>query len=90
MRESYVLYQSPLCGFCARVERFLQLRGIEVPMRNTITQPDARRELIEGGGRATVPCLRIEREDGSVRWLYESIDIIDYLNHAFTQSAPLR
>jgi glutathione S-transferase len=37
-----------------------------------------RRELVEGGGRATVPCLRIER-DGEVHWLYESRDIIDYL-----------
>jgi hypothetical protein len=25
-----------------------------------------------------VPCLRIER-DGKVRWLYESLDIIEYL-----------
>jgi glutaredoxin len=82
MRESYILYQSPFCGFCARVERFLQSRGIEVPTKNTITQPGARRELMEGGGRATVPCLRIEREDGTVRWMYESRDIMDYLAKA--------
>jgi len=36
---------------------------------------------LEGGGRPTVPCLRILKEDG-VFWLYESEDIIEYLkNH---------
>ncbi len=52
--------------------------GLEIPLRNTMTDPAARTELMTGGGRATVPCLRIER-DGVVNWLYESIVIIRYL-----------
>ena len=44
-------------------------------------------ELVEGGGRQTVPCLRIEAEDG-VRWMYESLDIMRYLDaqHAGAQT----
>ena len=76
--ESYVLYQYASCPFCARVRRFLDQRGIEVPSRDTLRDPSALRELMLGGGRATVPCLRIE-SGGEVRWLYESADIIDHL-----------
>jgi glutathione S-transferase len=38
-----------------------------------------RQELLEQGGKVKVPCLRIE-QDGQVKWLYESNDIIAYLN----------
>jgi len=34
--------------------------------------------LQEQGGRVTVPCLRIDNGD-NIEWLYESSDIIDYL-----------
>jgi glutathione S-transferase len=30
-----------------------------------------------------VPCLRIEKPDNSVQWLYESSAIIAYLKHQF-------
>ena len=33
-----------------------------------------------GGGSTTVPCLRIRR-DGQEEWMYESLDIIDYLRN---------
>ncbi len=78
MAERHVLYQYPSCPFCHRVRRFVQEQGIDLEMRDTLTDPEARRELVAGGGRGMVPCLRIER-DGEVRWLYESLDIIDYL-----------
>ncbi|MEZ5549421.1 MAG: glutathione S-transferase N-terminal domain-containing protein [Pseudomonadales bacterium] len=81
--ETYQLYQFDSCPFCFRVRQFLQesgfeAAGIEVTLRDTVRDPEARRELLEGGGMGMVPCLRIERE-GVVRWLYESMDIIDYL-----------
>lgn len=81
--ETYQLYQYDSCPFCFRVRRFLQEAGFEaagipVPLRDTLRDPQARQELLEGGGMGMVPCLRIERE-GVVSWLYESMDIIDYL-----------
>jgi glutathione S-transferase len=81
MSEHYTLYQYDSCPFCYRVRRFLAEANIEVPLRDTLRDPQARRELVEGGGRSMVPCLRIER-DGEVSWLYESLDIIDYLRRA--------
>jgi glutathione S-transferase len=85
MPESHVLYVSATCPFCHRVRRFLDEAGIRLEMRDTLFDEEARRELIQGGGRATVPCLRIER-DGEVTWLYESLDIIDYLRRQFVAS----
>ncbi len=51
-------------------------------MRNTVMDVSAYRELVTGGGRATVPCLRIEREEGQVEWMYESIDIMQFIDEA--------
>jgi len=77
------LYYHPLCPYCVRV--LMGLRGLDVALRlhNVLTDPDRRRELIAGGGRATVPCLRIETEATAVRWMYESGDIVEYLQRRF-------
>ena len=56
------------------------LKGIKMPLRNIQTNRTFRDELIEGGGKAQVPCLRIENDQQEVRWMYESDDIIRYLN----------
>ncbi|AGM40302.1 Glutaredoxin [Spiribacter salinus M19-40] len=73
------LYEHELCGFCQMVRRSTQDLGVEVESRNILREPGRREELIEGGGKGMVPCLRIEYPDGRVEWLYESSDIIDYL-----------
>ena len=79
MSESYQLYKYDTCPFCQRVMRFLQqYPQLEVTLRDIYTEPGTMRELVEGGGRTTVPCLRIERENG-VEWMYESLDIMAYL-----------
>lgn len=79
MSESYVLYHDASCPFCARVDRFLAQFDIEIERRDTLRDRQARAELVAGGGRSTVPCLQIRSEAG-VRWLYESLDIMQYLH----------
>ena len=78
MSETYQLFHSETCGFCHRVRRYLDRVGWQLPLRDTLRDPAARAELIQGGGKSQVPCLRIQRGD-EVVWLYESLDIIDYL-----------
>ena len=77
MTESYQLFQYDSCPFCYRVSQYLAGAGLDIPLRDILRDPSARNELMAGGGRTTVPCLRIER-GGEVEWLYESRDIIDY------------
>ena len=39
-------------------------------------------ELLKEGGKREVPCLRIE-ENGRVQWMYDSKNIIAYLQNSF-------
>lgn len=48
-------------------------------MKNILSNVEFKTELISGGGKKQVPCLRIETENNEARWLYESADIIRYL-----------
>jgi len=75
------LYQFKACPFCVKTRR--AMRRLNLP----ITTVDAKQapfqdELLSGGGSPKVPCLRIE-EAGQVRWMYESNDIISYLEQRF-------
>jgi glutathione S-transferase len=80
--ESYQLFKYDSCPFCYRVRKYLESNGIAVPVRDIHTEPGAVEELVAGGGRSTVPCLRIER-DGEVEWLYESLDIMIYFRDRY-------
>lgn len=73
-QHELVLYQYDMCPFCHMVRSFLDANGLEIPIKDTLMDPDARRELIELGGKGQVPALSI---DGQI--LYESNDIIDWL-----------
>ncbi|PWG64037.1 glutaredoxin family protein [Spiribacter halobius] len=80
--QQLTLYYRPTCPFCIKV--FIALRRLDVPVqrRNIGADDAARRELVAEGGRQMVPCLRIE-EGEQPRWLYESDDIIAYLESRF-------
>ena len=81
--ESYQLFKTDTCGFCARVQQFMALRSINIELRDIMNDELARQELLQGGGKAVVPCLRIKNGD-SVDWLYESMGIIRYLDERFS------
>jgi glutaredoxin len=72
------LYQYEACPFCVKVRRFLKVHSLEIPLRDAKSQP-FRDELLAGGGKLQVPCLRIEKDGQPARWLYESGDIITHL-----------
>ena len=57
--------------------------GLDLPLRDIDESFAHREELVEATGRQSVPCLRIEREDGSVEWMHESEDIAAYLEARF-------
>jgi glutaredoxin len=78
----FELYQFEACPYCRKVSRDMRLLGLHIESPNIKRDPMARGELIAGGGKKQVPCLRIE-EAGKVRWLYESRDITGYLRARF-------
>ena len=78
MMNSYQLYYFASCPFCIKAIVQLKLLGVSLPLRNIKKDNRFKRELIAGGGKKQVPCLRIENKDHEVRWLYESSDIVEY------------
>jgi glutaredoxin len=88
--RSLVLYQFEACPFCVKVRRTIKRLGLNIELRDAQGSMEHRTTLREEGGSAQVPCLRIEHPDHGVEWMYESRDIIKYLNHRFgpVQPAP--
>lgn len=81
--KSLALYQFNACPFCIKVRRAMHKLNVPVPLRDINKNPADEQELIQKGGRRKVPCLRITEADGTQRWLYESNDIIQYLETRF-------
>lgn len=76
------LYQFVACPFCIKVRRQMKRLGLALQTRNILANKEWHEELLQEGGKRKVPCLRIEKECGSVEWLYNSKHINDYLNQA--------
>ena len=76
------LYQFHACPFCVKVRRNIHKLNIPVVLRDAQGDTPFRQELEAQGGRVKVPCLRIEK-DGKTEWMYESSDIVTYLEKQF-------
>lgn len=50
---------------------------LDIELRNTSDRKHSA-DLMKGGGKTQVPCLRIDDGSGNVQWMYESDDIIKY------------
>lgn len=77
------LYQFEACPFCVKVRRAAKRYALNLETRDAKKNEQHRQQLEQGGGRVKVPCLRIEKDDGQVEWMYESKDIISYLENRF-------
>lgn len=77
------LYQYFACPFCIKTRRTVRRLNIPLEYRDAQIRGSEHRNTLEReGGQIKVPCLRID-ENGTTTWLYESNDIIAYLNQAF-------
>ena len=74
------IYQFKACPFCVKVRWALQKMGVRVRYLDAKNNEAYRQELLSGGGKVQVPCLRVRHSDGSSSWLYESKDIIAYFH----------
>ncbi|PLX61812.1 glutaredoxin [Sedimenticola selenatireducens] len=79
------LYQFKACPFCVKVRRFLKRHTLRIETRDAKGDAQHREALLTGGGEIKVPCLRIEDERGGSRWLYESSEIMRYLEERYLQ-----
>jgi glutathione S-transferase len=78
------LYHYDSCMFCARVRAAIERLALRIALRDIMRDPAHRQALIAGGGRATVPCLRVDDPAGGPAiWMYESAAIVAYLDARF-------
>lgn len=83
------LYHFSTCPFCIKVRHEMARLSLPIQLRDAQPEPKPgdirshRADLLQGGGKVQTPCLRIEDEPGRVQWLYESDDIIRYLQQRF-------
>lgn len=82
--ENHALYQFHACPFCVKVRRAMQRLNLPIELRDAKGDEKSRLELQMQGGEVKVPCMRIEHKDGRVEWMYESSDIICYLEQKFS------
>jgi len=76
------LYQFYACPFCVKTRRAIKRLNLKVETRNAQAAGEFRKELELNGGKIKVPCLKVEGA-GEVSWIYESNDIIKYLDERF-------
>ncbi len=82
---SLALYQFNACPFCVKTRRAMHRLNLPIALRDAKNDEAHRAALLSGGGKIKVPCLRIE-ENGESRWMYESNDIIRYLENRFAKA----
>ena len=80
--QDLALYQFANCPFCVKVRRTMTRLSLTIELLNVNQNKTHRQTLNDEGGKVKVPCLRIQ-ESGSVRYMYESNDIISYLERKF-------
>lgn len=85
--KSLTLYQYAVCPFCVKVRWALRRLGVDLETKDAKRNAEFAQELVVGGGQLKVPCLRIQKENGEVEWMYESSDIIDFLAKRYSKES---
>jgi len=85
--NKFALYHYDSCPFCKITRWSIDELGLDIELRNVQLQQKHRTDLLIGGGKTQVPCLRIDDENAGTQWLYESAEIINYLKS--TQHQPI-
>ena len=81
--KGLALYQFKTCPFCVKVRQEMHRLALPIELRDARNEARHRSDLLQGAGATKVPCLRITEDDGSVRWMRESNDIVAYLRGRF-------
>lgn len=70
------LFKRDTCPYCVKVQMLIEELGVEeqIEQLDITRDADARKRLVEVGGKQQVPCLFIDGEP-----LYESRDIMNWI-----------
>lgn len=81
--DKLALYHFKTCPFCIKVRHEMARLSLPITLRDAQHDAAHRAELQQGGGKIQTPCLKIADGKGNVQWMYESGEIIKYLQQRF-------
>ena len=79
--SSYLLYQFKTCPFCIKTRKAIKGLSLNIEKRDAQHDQQNRDDLLKGGGKIKVPCLKIMDTEGKETWVYESSEIIQFLEN---------
>jgi glutaredoxin len=82
--DKLALYHFKTCPFCIKVRHEMARLSLPITLRDAQHDAAHRAELQQGGGKIQTPCLKIADGQGNVQWMYESGEIIKYLQQRFS------
>jgi glutaredoxin len=82
--DKLALYHFKTCPFCIKVRHEMARLSLPIELRDAQKNPAHRSALEQGGGKYQTPCLQITDAQGKVQWMYESNEIIKYLQQRFS------
>jgi len=80
--KNLAMYQFYACPWCVKTRRAVHRLNLPIEYRCAPQGSENRETLANLAGKVKVPCLRIEK-DGETQWMYESDNIISYLDAQF-------
>ncbi len=81
--NNMTLYQFKTCPFCIKVRREKKRLSLNIEIRDAQHNQEYREQLLQGGGKIKVPCLKTNDGNGQTTWLYNSNNIIQVLQDKF-------
>ena len=84
--KSLVLYQYQTCPFCIKVRQEMRRLSLNIQRIDAQHAGPDRQALLQGGGQAKVPCLKITDASGQTQWMTDSVKIIAYLRGRFANA----
>ena len=78
--KSLSLYHFEGCPFCLITRNAIRKNRLNVQLRDIQLETEYLDDLVIHGGKPQVPCLLIEKEGERSQWLYESNEIIQFLD----------
>lgn len=85
--RTLALYHFKTCPFCIKVRHEMARLSLQIELRDAQHDPEHRAGLLNGGGKIQTPCLQVTDPLGNIQWIYESKDIIKYLQQRFSPAA---
>lgn len=88
LANSLTLYTVNNYPQCRKLSKHLQELNVSVTVKDLKRCHIYEKELFAGGGKAQVPCLRVEKGSQS-QWIYEFEEIVRYLDKKFAPKVQL-